>query len=205
MALNRLKLNCDKTEFIWITSRRKLETLHSSLPLVDIGSQVISTVTGARNLGVFFDSNLNFKRHISNVSRSSYYYLRQLRVIRRYLQKDVTKTLLHAFVSSRLDYCNSLFFGLPKCDIQRLQSVQNSAARIYGGLRKYDHITPVMRDQLHWLPISQRITYKIAVLTYKSIHQLAPDYLTAMCHRTIDNVSLSRNRSATNGDLIPPS
>ena len=205
MASNRLKLNCDKTEFIWIASRNKLETLHNSLPLVNIGSEVISPVTGARNLGVFFDSNLNFKRHITNVCRSSYYSLRQIRVIRRSLQRDVTKTLLHAFVSSRLDYCNSLFYGLPKCDIHRLQSVQNSAARIYGGLRKYDHITPVMRDQLHWLPINERIRYKIAVLTYMSIHQLAPDYLTAMCRRTIDNIALSRNRSASNGDLIPTS
>jgi len=85
MASNRLKLNCDKTEFIWIASRNKLETLQNSLPLVNIGSEVISPVTGARNLGVFFDSNLNFKRHITNVCRSSYYYLRQLRVIRRSL------------------------------------------------------------------------------------------------------------------------
>jgi hypothetical protein len=205
MASNRLKLNCEKTEFIWMASRQKLAILHDSLPPVNIGTQFITPVPGARNLGVFFDSNLNFKQHITNVCRSSYFYLRQLRVIRRSLQKDVTKMLLHAFVSSRLDYCNSLFYGLPKCDIQRLQSVQNSAARIYGGLRKYDHITPVMRDQLHWLPISERINYKIAVLTYKSTHQLAPDYLTTMCIRATDNIALSRNRSATNGDLIPSS
>ena len=114
-------------------------------------------------------------------------------------------TIFHFPFFFFIQFLNFLFYGLTKCDIQRLQSVQNSAARIYGGLRKYDHITPVMRDQLHWLPISERINYKIAVLTYKSIHKLAPDYLTAMCIRATDNIALSRNRSATNGDLIPPS
>ena len=72
-----------------------------------------------------------------------------------------------------------------------------------GGLRKYDHITPLMRDQLHWLPISSRIDYKVAVLTYKALHHQSPDYMTAMCCLAADSLSISGHRSAANGDLIP--
>jgi len=165
-------------------------------PSVSVGNTVISPSSGARNLGVFFDRHLDMRQ-------SCYFQLRQLRVIRRSLPRDVLKTLLHAFVSSRLDYCNSLLYGLPKRDIRKLQSVQNAAARLFGGVSKYDHITPVLRDQLHWLPISKRIEYKIAVLTYKSVSNQAPAYLTAMCHRAADSSGLSRNRSATNGSLVP--
>jgi len=205
MASNRLKLNCDKTDFVWIASRYRFSMLQNSTPTVDLGTSVILPSSGARNLGVYFDRNLDMKQHIRNVCRLCYFQLRQLRVICRSLSKDVLKTLLHAFVSSRLDYCNALFYGLPKCDIKRLQAVQNAAARLFGGLRKYDHITPMMRDQLHWLPITQRINYKIAVLAYKSIERQAPDYLTAMCQLAADSAGLTRNRSATNRNLIPSS
>ena len=145
------------------------------------------------------------KQHIINICRQSYYQLRQLRVICRSLPKDVLKTLLHAFVFTRLDYCNSILYGLPKCYLNKLQSVQNSAARLIGGLRKYDHITPLLRDQLHWLPITARINFKIALLTYKSLHHQAPKYLSDMLCLASDFPGLSCNRSATNGNLIPAS
>lgn len=143
------------------------------------------------------------KKQINNVCRTCYFQLRQLRVIRRAVGHDVLKTLLHAFVSSRLDYCNSLYYGLPKCDIRKLQSVQNAAARLVGGLARCDHVTPILRDHLHWLPIKERIDFKIAVLTYKSLHQQAPDYLSTMCIPATSLSALGRSRSATHGDLRP--
>ena len=202
MSSNRLKLNCDKTEVMWIASRNMFRSI-SSMPTVTIGDSVIQPNSGARNLGVFFDRQLDMRQHITNICRQCFFQLRQLRVIRRSLPPDVVKSLLHAFIFSRLDYCNSLLFGLPKCDIQKLQRVQNAAAKLYGGLRKYDHVTPILRDNLHWLPVAYRIDFKIAVLTYNALHNMAPSYLTEMCHLTASNPFLVCNRSATRGDLLP--
>ena len=127
-----------------------------------------------------------------------------MRVIRRAVPNDLLRTLLHAFVSSRLDYCNSLLYGLPKCELNKLQAVQNAAARLVGGLSRYDHITPIMRDNLHWLPIKYRVDFKIATLTYKCLNHMVPNYLSEMCQLVSSSEGLSRNRSAARGDLISP-
>ena len=203
MASNRLKLNCEKTEILWLRSRYQ-QLMPNSIPTVSVGISAVEPANGARNLGVHFDINLNMKQHINNVCRQCYFQLRQLRVIRKTLPQSVVKTLLHAFVSSRLDYCNSLFYGLPNCEIKKLQSVQNAAARLFGGLRKFDHITPVLKNDLHWLPIKSRIDYKIALLVFKSLHNLAPSYLAEMFEQAEHSEFLSRNRSASHGDLIQP-
>jgi hypothetical protein len=201
MSSNRLKLNCHKTEVMWIASRNMFRSI-PSVPTVAIGDAVIQPNSGARNLGVFFDRRLDMKQHITNVCRQCYFQLRQLRVIRRSLPGDVVKSLLHAFIFSRLDYCNSLLFGLPKRELLKLQRVQNAAAKLYGGLRRYDHVTPILRDNLHWLPVTYRIAFKIAVLTYNALHNMAPSYLTEMCHLTASNPYIASNRSATHGDLL---
>lgn len=202
MAANRLKLNANKTEFVWIASRSRLAQIANDIPPVFINNSVVQPTTVVRNLGVYFDDHLNMHQHINNITRQSYFQLRQLRVVSRSLSKDALKMLLHAFVFSRLDYCNSLFYGLPESSIRKLQSVQNAAARLYGGLRKYDHITPLLRDQLHWLPVRYRIDFKIATLVYKSLNHLAPDYLLDMLHLVSEDPALRRNRSAANGLLI---
>ena len=203
MAANRLKLNANKTEFVWIASRTMLKQIATNIPPTIINDSSIPRSTVARNLGVYFDDQLNMRQHIANITRLSYFQLRQLRVVSRSLTKDALKMLLHSFVFSRLDYCNSLFYGLPDSSISKLQSVQNAAARLFGGLRKFDHVTPILRDQLHWLPIRQRINFKIATLVYKSLNHLAPEYLLDMLHLASDDPALCRNRSAANGQLIP--
>ncbi|KAI2668349.1 Unconventional myosin-VIIb [Labeo rohita] len=88
---------------------------------------------------------------------------------------------VHAFVTSRLDYCNSLYCGISKSQIARLQLVQNAAARFLRKCRKHEHITPILKD-LHWLPVSQRIHFKILLFVYKSLHNLAPAYLSELLH-----------------------
>ena len=136
MPSNRFKLNADKTEFVWVTTRQQQSKL-AALSLT-VGGSIIVPAKGARNLGVFFDSKLDLKSHIYNICQTCYFQLRQLQTVRRSLQPKILKTLLHVFVSCWLDYCNSLCAGLPACDIDQLQSVQNAAARLFGGVSKYD-------------------------------------------------------------------
>ena len=85
--------------------------------------------------------------------------------------------VIHAFVTSRTDYCNSLLFGLPNCELVKLQIVQNVGARLLTSTKKYDHITPILRE-LHWLPVRFRIHCKILLLTLRVIHGMAPHYIS---------------------------
>ena len=99
--------------------------------------------------------------------------------IRKYLTEETTEILVHAFVSSKLDYCNSLLYGLPKHMISSLQSVQNTAARIVTLTKKFDHITPVL-IQLHWLPVHFQILFNFLLLVYKALNGMAPLYITEL-------------------------
>ena len=112
------------------------------------------------DLGFLLDSQLTTKDHVSALCRSCFWQQRQLRLVRSSLTSDTAKTLVHAFVSSRLDYCNSLLYGVGDGLLKKLQAVQNAASRIVTGAKTFDHITPVLRD-LHWLPVRQRIKYKL--------------------------------------------
>jgi len=100
----------------------------------------------ARNLGVIIDSQLSLNAHVAAVCRSGYYQLRQLRPVTGSLSADAAKTLVQAFISSRLDYCNVLLYGVSDGMMRRLQSVQNAAARLVTGARRRDHITPILYD-----------------------------------------------------------
>ncbi len=108
--------------------------------------------------------------------------------------------LVHAFMTSRLDYCNALLGGCPASSINKLQVVQNAAARVLTRLRKYDHITPILQS-LHWLPIKFRISYKILLLAYKALNGLAPAYLTSLLSRYNPSRCL---RSQNSGLLVVP-
>ena len=99
-----------------------------------------------------------------------------MRHIRKYLSRSSSETLIHAFIRSRLDYCNSLLYGLPKYMLSKLQRVMNASARLVYCAPKSCHITPLLRE-LHWLPVCYRIEYKIILLTFKVLHGMAPDYL----------------------------
>ena len=117
-----------------------------------------------------FDINLRYKMILRRAT------IKSIGRIRKYLSKEDLKRLVNALVISRLDYANSILYGLPKYELDKLQRVQNAAARLITGKKKSDHITPVLKE-LHWLPIKYRINFKIILLVYKSLDNLAPDYL----------------------------
>ena len=175
MKLNLLKLNDDKTELLVITSRpSRSQSLDIS---IKVGDQYISPSDDPpKNLGVIFDSTCSLRDHVANVCRSINFNLYSIGKIRKYLDRPTVEKLVNATITSRLDYCNSLMFGIPKELITQLQMRQNHAARVITQWRKYDHITPVLVD-LHWLPVKQRIDFKILLLTYKALNGLAPAYL----------------------------
>jgi len=143
------------------------------------------------------ESQLNMSAHVSAVSRSCLFQLRQLRTVRHSLSMDAAKTLASAFISSRLDYCNSLLASATSGLLTKLQSVQNTTARFVTMSRKFDHITPMLRD-LHWLPIRRRMTFKVATLLDKCLHGFAPPYLAEDC---VLVASLSGQQHLRSADL----
>ena len=139
--------------------------------------------------------------HVNNICRGASFALRKIGKIRRYLDKSTTEQLVHAFVSSKLDNNNILLTGLPSKDISKLQRIQNSAARLVTFTKRREHITPVLRD-LHWLPVLDRIIFKILLLTYKVRHDMAPMYLCELLHSYVPTRTL---RSSSQDLLQTPS
>lgn len=125
------------------------------------------------------DSSLKIDKQVSAVVRSSFQHLCLISKVRHYVPHEDLEKLIHAFETSRLDYCNSLYYGLPSSLLLRLQTVQNVAARLLTGTRKFSSITPVLAG-LHWLPIKYHIQLKILLLTFKTINKLAPRYLSEL-------------------------
>ena len=174
MNSHRLKMNDSKTEVLYLSSKRLSNTFFQ-YPIGIGGSQIMPSKT-VRNIGVTFDSHLDMETHVSSICRSAYIQLKRLSSIRRFLDKPTLECLVHAFVTSRLDYCNTQLCGITQAQIHRLQRVQNSAARLITRTSSREHITPILYS-LHWLPVKARIRYKLLLITYKCVHDLAPSYL----------------------------
>lgn len=125
--------------------------------------------------------------------------LYNLRRIRKYLDKDSAETIVHALVTTKLDYCNGLLFGLPECQIAKLQKIQNACARLVCNAPKFCHITPLLYS-LHWLPIAQRIEFKILLIVYKSLIGQTPSYISEMLK--LKSVTHSHNLRSTGDSLL---
>ena len=134
--------------------------------------------------------------------RSCFFQLRRLRSIRHSVTSEVLHTLVHAFICSRLDYCNSALFGSPKFLLDRLQSVLNAAARLLLRIPKFEHISGAIREKLHWLPIERRITFKICSIVRSCLVGEAPAYLQELCVPVTTIAGRTSLRSSTRGDLV---
>jgi hypothetical protein len=198
MANHMLKFNDSKTEFLHLQSKFKK---CATFPPLMIGEELISTSNSARNIGFLFDEFMLFDKHIGNTTKQAWFQLHNIGKIRRYITSSAAETLVHAFVTSKLDYCNSLLYGLPSKQLHRLQLVQNAAARIITKRKKREHITPVLKE-LHWLPINQRIHFKISLLTFKSLNGSGPCYIKDMLQ--IQNSNHGLRSDTGNNRLLTP-
>lgn len=198
MDRNFLKLNNEKTDILLVGSRHQHSTIDLSELTINNVALPVSDVV--RDLGVQLDKILSMDSHVSSICKSSYYHLWNIARIRRYLSNSDAAKVIHALVTSRVDCCNAVLAGLPMSLLSRLQRVLNSAARVLVRARKFDHITPVLKD-LHWLPVPKRIDYKILTLVFKALNNTAPKYIT-------DLISIKQCRyplrSATSPLLIVP-
>jgi len=179
MVNNKLKMNDSKTQLIFIGTRPQLNKLNLCTKSLHIDGCEIKSVDSVQNLGVCFDSNLTLESHINMKCKKANFQLYNLRKIKPYLSKHSLEVLVHSLVQSNIDYCNSLFTGISKVIINKLQKIQNSAARLITGVSKYEHISPTLY-KLHWLPIDSRIKFKVLTIVYKALHNQAPNYILSM-------------------------
>ncbi|XP_025758871.1 uncharacterized protein LOC112843875, partial [Oreochromis niloticus] len=198
MAANFLLLNSDKTEVI-VLGPENLRNMVSKQILTLDGITLASSNT-VRNLGVIFDQDMSFNAHIKQICKTAFFHLRNISKIRNILSQSDAEKLVHAFITSRLDYCNSLLSGCPKNSLKSLQLIQNAAARVLTGTRKREHISPVLAS-LHWLPVKSRIEFKILLLTYKVLNNQAPSYLNDL---VVPYHPIRALRSCTAGLLVVP-
>ena len=199
MSANKLKLNQDKTEVIILGTPARVQ--NASMPSIQISDQSFSTVTPVKNLGVFLDPSLTMEKHISQIRKTAYCELRKISHLRPYLSVNSANKLVCSLVTSRIDYCNSLYAGITETQAGRLQQIQNNAARLVVKSSKREHVTPVLR-QLHWLPVKCRTDFKIATIAHQcQFEDTYPSYLKDLVQQHTPCRSL---RSANRQLLVTP-
>ncbi len=190
---NKLMNNDGKTLISIIGTPQQLKKVQ--IGTIRNGESDIPISQQVKNPGVIFDSELSMHQHVGMLCKNGFYHLRNIVQVHKNLTRDTAETMVHAFVTSTLDCCNALLYGLPNRQISRLQHLQNASARVITHTNKYDHITPALED-LHWLPISSSIEFKCLVIVWKALHGLAPKYLSDLIY-----VRQSRSRR-TQGRII---
>ena len=164
---------------------------------IQFGSSTLYPVDAALNLGVSWDKHLRMKLQIGRICKAASLGLFRIGALNNLLDKISMERLVHAFIYSRLDYGNALLFGLSTKELNRLQVIQNAAARLISGAKKHDHITPVLKS-LHWLPIKARIEYKLLVINFNTICGCSPAYLNQIINLSKWNHYNLRSAMSTN-------
>ena len=173
MTVNFLKLNEDKTEFI------EIGPYVSPISSLNIGGTTLKPAEKAKNLGFLFDHQLNLDAQINSVSQLCYLHQRDLSRIGSKLSLDLKVQMVHSNILCFIDYCNSVYGKLSEKNLQKLQKIQNNAVRFIFGLygrKSRESVLPYLK-KLHFLPVRYRIRYKICLLVFKCINNIAPNYL----------------------------
>ena len=197
----KTKLNEEKTECLIIGKSNVIQRLAISELLIN--DTVIKPQNVIKDLGVYIDKHLLFKDQINHVVRVASYHLRNISFVKKYLDEKTVHMLIHNHVISRLDYCNSIYYGLPNYLLKKMQYVINRAARLIKGLPSHERITPVLIE-LHWLPIKARIIYKICTLTYQVLKCGEPKYLKDHLHDFYVDTSMVLRHNDDQNRLVEP-
>ncbi len=195
MILNKLKINDDKTIFMAIGTNYWTEKLN--IKSINIGNTTIESSNSTKNLGIIFDKEMTLKEHVNYVCKKGFYHVKDLHSLRKFLNQKETNTAAHAFVTSILDYGNSLFYGISVYLTEKMQVLQNAAAKAVMKKRKFDHISED-RMKLNWLPVEARIKFKYLLITWKCLHGKAPSYLQELL-----TLNKSMRKQCQNTFIVP--
>lgn len=192
MSRNFLKLNQAKTEILLISSR---QSRHPFFRLFNVGDEnQVTPSNSVRDLGAFISADMTVGKHITAVCKTSYWTLRNLARVRKYLTDTATHAAARSLILSRLDFHNALLHQGPAYQLQRLQRVQNTAARLVVGAERRAPSRPIL-SSLHWLPIEARINYKVCIFAFRAIRKTGPSYLVEL----ISEQKSTRLRSSSHG------
>ena len=184
MLKNMLKINDEKTEFILFINPQQARFVTEAS--ITLGGAAIKATKTVRNLGVvMMNSHLDASDKVSAIVRSCNHHLRRIARVRQYISDEACKLAVLALVISRLDYCNGLLAGAMEQKYDKLQRIQNLAARLVVRQRVAHgqtlYLMPVLQ-RLHWLPVRQRVIYKLCLQVFKCLHGTAPSYLLQLLH-----------------------
>ena len=202
MLRRKLKLNEGKTEILLVRGNLRSD-YEREFGALNLGDASLCPGAHAKNLGVLFDPNLNFRYHINSLVKNCNYHIRNLYAVRRYLNKDILISLVHSLIVSRVDYCNSLFLGLPNYLLRRIQSVINKCARLIFSLPPRVPTTRYLIE-LHWLPIKARVEFKICLIVYKALKFNKPKYIADLLSNSISAPGFALRSSSDPYRLYEP-
>ena len=191
-----LKLNASKSQVVVFSPNSQSSSFVMHRVILADGS-FVTIAKEAMNLGILLDSSLSFSPHFDMIISQCYRLLRDISSIRKFLSTDDIKSLVNSIVVARIDNCNSLFTGITSYQISRLQRLQNSCARVIYGTRRREHVSGLLK-QLHWLPVRQRIIFKVLCLVFKCLHKTAPSYLIDILPEVVEGrfVRIPRTKSS---------
>ena len=193
-----LCLNPGKTKILVIASPSVRDEI--VIQGVFLNNNCVRFVSSAKNLGVILDDELSFAPQIIKVVKSCFFVIRRLSKISYNLRYEDIRTIICACVFSKIDYCNSLYFGANVNLIKKLQSVQNSVARLLR--KKCGKLDVPMYDFIrncHWLTVKERIVFKICLIVHKCMHGVSPEPLKSLLVTSSSSRTLKLNQYSHNG------